>query len=473
MSIGRQIVILFLAITLLSLGLFTRYAYLTSLEREQALVRQSVLVQAELLATLLPDSQPERVREAIQRTGLATNSRVRVYSEEGSLQYDSWSGAPVVRIAEGAPVADPPRNAPTVSLKRVDLLEFSTRRVRPENPIPGEPETILTLFVTVPSTDGRFVQIERSLLDLEMMAHELKFRSLLSAMGGAVLVLCFGYAISRWISEPLDRLVEFAESVSRDRDTPELEEQGAPEIKRLSRSVKGMAERLETKERLLKQFVADASHELKTPLTSIRAVAEALTAGASTDPKLGPRFLKNLTKEVSRLEGLVESLLTLQRLESGLVLERSDFDLGELVEEVVGDTATAEVPPQGPRVNGDVSLVRQVLLNLLENARRATEDEERPSVHVSVRAVGVVEVRDNGKGIAAGDLERVFERFFRADTNRARSGGGNGLGLAICKAIVEAHGGRIWVVSEPGQGSSFYFSSGCAAICDTNRSEGA
>ena len=454
MSIGRRIVILFLGITLLCLGLFTRYAYVTSVEREHVLVRQSVLVQAELLATLLPEGRPERVWGAIQRTGLSTNSRVRIYSREGELQYDSWKRAPWVRVAGGVPIADTGGRAATASFERITELHAVTRRVKPENPLPGEPETILTLFVTVPSNDGRFVQIERSLLDLEMMAAELKFRSLIAALGGAVLVLFFGYLLSRWISQPLDQLVEYAESVSRDSETPNLEETGAPEIRRLTRSVQAMAERLETKETLLKQFVADASHELKTPLTSIRAVAEALAAGALTDPERGPRFVENLTVEVTRLERLVESLLTLQRLESGLVLNQSDFDLGELVEEVVGQET--EVPSSGPIVHGDASLIRQVLLNLLDNARRATEEEEHPSVRVSVSAEGVVEVTDNGRGIAPDDLEQIFERFYRADGGRARKDGGSGLGLAICRAILTAHDGRIWAKSEPHKGASFF-----------------
>lgn len=455
MSIGRRIVVLFLGITLLCLGLFTRYAYVTSMEREQTLVRQSVLVQAELLATLLPEGRPERVWGAIQRTGLSTNSRVRIYSRKGELQYDSWRRAPWVRVAGGVPIADTGRWAATASFERITELHIDTRRVKPENPLPGEPETILTLFVTVPSNDGRFVQIERSLLDLEMMAAELKFRSLIAALGGAVLVLFFGYLLSRWISQPLDQLVEYAETVSRDSETPILEETGAPEIRRLTRSVQAMAERLEAKETLLKQFVADASHELKTPLTSIRAVAEALAAGALTDPERGPRFVDNLTAEVSRLERLVESLLTLQRLESGLVLERSKFDLGELVEDVVGEDA--EVPSSGPVVDGDASLVRQVLLNLLDNARRATEGAEHSSVRVFVSPDGVVEVRDDGPGIAPEDQERIFDRFYRADGGRARRDGGSGLGLAICKAILQAHGGRIWVESESGRGARFFF----------------
>jgi two-component system phosphate regulon sensor histidine kinase PhoR len=223
-------------------------------------------------------------------------------------------------------------------------------------------------------------------------------------------------------------------------------------------------------ERVRQDFVANVSHEFKTPLTAIQGFAETLLAGAIDDPENNRRFLEIIRNHAIRLARLTNDLLKLARIEAGkMELEFSSVGLLELIEGCTETTLlkanrkeiTLEisVPPQLPPVRGDATLLRDVLQNLLDNAIQYTP----AGGHISVAATAgpreaVVTVADTGIGIPLADSERIFERFYRVDAARSREAGGTGLGLSIAKHIVEAHGGKLWVESTVGQGSKFSFS---------------
>jgi two-component system phosphate regulon sensor histidine kinase PhoR len=223
-------------------------------------------------------------------------------------------------------------------------------------------------------------------------------------------------------------------------------------------------------ERVRQDFVANVSHEFKTPLTAIQGFAETLLAGALDDPENNRRFLEIIRNHAMRLARLTNDLLKLARIEAGkMELEFSSVGLLELIEACTETTLlkanrkeiTLEitVPPQLPAVRGDAALLRDVLQNLLDNAIQYTP----PRGHISVAASAgkreaVITVTDTGIGIPLADSERIFERFYRVDAARSREAGGTGLGLSIAKHIVEAHGGKLWVESTVGQGSKFSFS---------------
>ncbi|HSJ54243.1 MAG TPA: ATP-binding protein, partial [Anaerolineae bacterium] len=223
--------------------------------------------------------------------------------------------------------------------------------------------------------------------------------------------------------------------------------------------------RLETVRR---DFISNISHELRTPLAGLRALVDTLSGGALEDPSAATRFLKRMDVEVDALTQMVEELLSLSRIESGQApLRLAPTPVDELVippmdrlrpqVERAGLQFTILLPPQMPEILADPERVRLALTNLVHNAVKFTPPGGR--IAVSVQQAGdevVFAVQDTGVGIPAGDLPRIFERFYKAD--RARSGGGTGLGLAIAKHIVQGHGGRIWAESVEGQGSTFYFS---------------
>ncbi len=228
-------------------------------------------------------------------------------------------------------------------------------------------------------------------------------------------------------------------------------------------------------ERVRQDFVANVSHEFKTPLTAIQGFAETLLSGALDDPTSNRRFLEIIRTHAVRLARLTNDLLKLARIEAGK-LEVEFFPVG-LIELIEGCAETTllkasrkqitleiEVPPGLPPVRGDAGLLRDVLQNLLDNAIQYTPEGGHIRVSADLRnREAVVTVTDTGIGIPTSDQERIFERFYRVDAARSREAGGTGLGLSIAKHIVEAHGGHLWVDSVIGEGSKFSFSIPIAA----------
>ncbi len=217
-------------------------------------------------------------------------------------------------------------------------------------------------------------------------------------------------------------------------------------------------------ERTRRDFVANASHELKTPAASIQAAAETIRTAASEDPSVVPRFAAQLEREAARLARIVSDLLDLSRLETG-----SDLDESVALEAVVRDESERFEDPateagvaldvaavRVPRVRGSGRDLALLVRNLVDNAIRYTRPGGRVEVGLGSRNGEVVlTVRDTGLGIPTRDVPRIFERFYRVDRARSRETGGTGLGLSIVKHVVENHGGTIDVSSELGQGTRF------------------
>jgi len=222
--------------------------------------------------------------------------------------------------------------------------------------------------------------------------------------------------------------------------------------------------RLETVRR---DFIANLSHELRTPVTSLKALTETLNEGAIDQPSVARDFVSKMNVEVDRLAQMVQEMGELSRIESGEApLKQSPVNIGDVAARVVkrlqaqadraGLQVRLDIASGLPSVSADEARIEQVLVNLMHNAIKFTPPGG--TVNIAAKADGdmlVVSVSDTGVGISADDLPRVFERFYKAD--RARAGGGTGLGLAIAKHVVEAHGGKIWVESVEGRGATFSF----------------
>ncbi len=223
-------------------------------------------------------------------------------------------------------------------------------------------------------------------------------------------------------------------------------------------------------ERVRRDFVANVSHEFKTPLTAIQGFAETLLGGAVDDPQNRGRFLEIILDHARRLARLTDDLLRLSQIEADrLELEIRPLRAEQLIENCLETSRmragekkislSVEIPGTLPEIAADRRRLAEVLQNLLDNAVQYTQ----PGGHIAVRAAAadrevILTVADTGIGIPAADQPRIFERFYRVDAARSREAGGTGLGLAIAKHLVEAQGGRIWVESEVGQGSQFHFS---------------
>jgi two-component system, OmpR family, sensor kinase len=234
------------------------------------------------------------------------------------------------------------------------------------------------------------------------------------------------------------------------------------EVGRVGSALNTMLDQIEASDTRLRRFIADASHELRTPLAAVRAYAELFGRGAAEHPEDLERSLSGITREAERMTLLVDDLLLLARLDEGRPLEREPVDLATVVREAVD--AARVVEPDRPiglsvapaTVTGDETRLRQVLDNLLANARAHTPAGTPVSVELrSADGRANLTVADGGPGLSEEQAARVFERFYRADSSRARASGGAGLGLSIVTAVVEAHGGSVEARETPGGGATF------------------
>ncbi len=222
-------------------------------------------------------------------------------------------------------------------------------------------------------------------------------------------------------------------------------------------------------QRIRAEFIDNISHELRTPLTTVSLLAETLALEADRLPARTAERISKIRVETDHLVQMVNELLDLSRIEGGsahLVLDEVDLprlaratvDRIALFAERQGVGLAIDAPPDIPAVRGDGERLGQALLNLVHNAVKFSPPGSQVTVHVSPdEAEVVVAVEDHGPGIPRAALPRVFERFYKVDRARVRSGGGTGLGLSIARHIVEGHGGRIWVRSVEGAGATFAF----------------
>ncbi len=295
-------------------------------------------------------------------------------------------------------------------------------------------------------------------------------------VGGMLLVALLGTFFVRRSLEPLRRVAATATRVSKlpldsgrvalaervdlaytDTRT-EVGQVGAAFNEMLDHVDDALNARHESEQRV-RQFVADASHELRTPLASIKGYAELTRRETEPVPGTVTHAMGRIESEATRMSSLVEDLLLLARLDAGRPLERTQVDLSMLVINAVSDAHAAsprhrwdlDLPPEPVEVAGDPARLHQIVANLLANAR--THTPEGSQVTTSVRPHGgsvAIAVHDNGPGVPKALQANVFERFARGDDARNRAGGSTGLGLSIVAAVAKAHGGRVGLVSSPG-----------------------
>ncbi len=279
-----------------------------------------------------------------------------------------------------------------------------------------------------------------------------------------------GYVLAGRNLRPVDTIIDEIEAITDGRSLHRrvVQVRNTAELARLSTTLNAMLIRLERNFLSLRRFTADASHELKTPLTVLRFGVERAITHPSATPEVMEALEETLV-EVNRMTEIVDSLLTLARVDEGrapLHLERTDFRelLGEIAEtaNLLGEQAAVDVAVSSPDspiiIPIDRGRVRQLLLNLLTNAIKYTPRGGKIDIACTQDAEEIViEVADTGMGIAAGDLPHIFDRFWRGDAVRSRPGErpGTGLGLAICRWVAEAHGGSITVRSRRGDGTTF------------------
>ncbi len=278
------------------------------------------------------------------------------------------------------------------------------------------------------------------------------------------------YVLSKYLTEPLQEMSQAAKRLASGDLTRRVLVKQGDEIGDLGEAFNDMADKIEKQEKMRRDFVADVSHELKTPLTNIQGFIEAMIDKKDKTPQDRERYLNILHLETMRLTRLVNELLDLSRLESGsLAVDKQVVEIREVIKNSIakikptleerGIKVTTEFPEHTINVLGNSDRLEQVITNLLDNANRFSPPEGKIRVRVVEHDQKVeVTVKDEGEGIPADDLPLIWERFYKVDKARSRDKGGTGLGLAIVKRIIESFGGEVKAASEFGQGTEIGFS---------------
>ena len=406
-----------------------------------------------------------------------------------------WAQAPRLATAPPAERPNPARPPSNFYVRGIDpgggiWMAVNDRDADPDLPADNDvgpvPVTIDSVdnpdvqwrAMTVRGTGGELTTVAIDLSDVRTTVRELTYAQF--GIGLAVLLVLgvAGYAVVHRSLRPLTEVEQTAAAIAAgqlDRRVPERDPR--TEVGRLSLALNGMLAQIQTamaaseasaaqargSEERMRRFITDASHELRTPLTTIRGFAELYRQGAASDVEM---LMSRIESESSRMGLLVEDLLLLARLDAQRPLERRRVDLLTLATDAVHDAESIAPErrirlevfdgPGTPEVLGDQARLRQVLGNLMANALQHTPDTAGVTVRVGTDGDrAVLEVCDEGPGMSADDAKRVFERFYRADSSRARASGGTGLGLSIVDSLVFAHGGTVSVKTAPGQGCTF------------------
>ena len=377
--------------------------------------------------------------------------RARIVSTDGTVVASSWG-------AELLPTPD------TASFKALEQT-FDHRRLPTTQftSIYGRRWLVLALPVY---RDGKVVAMLQTATEWfiqETLVHLL----MVAVAGSAILALVLGLVVSGRLSAAIVRPLERLAEITRLLAAGHLEartnlSRGRNEVMAVASSFDDMAAQLQATFVAQKRFVADASHELKTPLTAISGMVDLLEVGADRNGERRRIILETMSLEVTRMNRLVADLLTLSKAEQRMPCS-TPLDVAELAQELVDETRMLDqdheldTDLQGPLlVLADRENLHRVLRNLVDNALKYAGDGGPVRVATRSGPGGMIEIEvsDRGQGIAPEDLERVFERFYRTDRSRARVTGGSGLGLSIVRALVEGMGGTVHLESELGKGTT-------------------
>ena len=305
--------------------------------------------------------------------------------------------------------------------------------------------------------------------------HDLMLATVLLLFAGGI-AMSLGYFLSASLIERIESLNRVASKIAQGHLDTRVPERGRDEIAALGRAFNEMASKLEAAaqqqselDRLRRDLVAWIGHDLRTPLSSLRVIVEALADGVVEDTATVDRYLQTAKQQIRSLSLLLDNLVELAQIDvGGLRLQRRPNSLGDLISDTI-EACSALAERQGVALEGqaapdidpvlmDTQMIGRVLANLLDNAMRHTPTGGRVRLSASLAVEEVqVEVHDTGEGISDKDLPHIFERLYRGEESRNRSTGGSGLGLAIAQGIVEAHGGRIGAESTLGQGTRIWF----------------
>ena len=444
----------------------------TLFEQRSRTDRVSVEKLAVQLAPLLLSAQSDALQEQLSEAGGQLGGRLMILDRDGKVQFDTFSQL------IGSRQQLPEVLGILVEGRRVD---YGVHRLVGEaeeskdsgwfsffQPLNTDVTWVAYCTAALTGPEGTIGVLLFSSPVQEMMEslYALQDRMVFYFVVVAAVALFAALIFSRVITRPIATLTRGIQKMGKGDFSVRVPVKGSGELRRLSMTFNAMSEKLETLDQSRNQFVSNASHELKTPLATMKIMLESLIYQPEMDAALRTEFMQDINSEIDRLSLIINDLLTLVQMDTkNTKLNRVDLTL----DKIVSATAHRLAPMAEKRrqelviriqdpcpMYADESKLTQVVYNLMENAVKYTPQGGR--VAVTLRKSGrdaVLEVKDNGPGIPKGDQSHIFDRFYRVDKARSRETGGTGLGLSIVRQIVLLHGGEISVFSEEGQGSTF------------------
>ncbi|MBR6953435.1 MAG: HAMP domain-containing protein [Clostridia bacterium] len=463
-GIGAKVTLVFLLIIFVAFVITD--ARLTGFVRDylyEQRIRQDSLSLEKLAVTVAPlfeNGRSDALNGTLVSASGEMGGRLLVLDGDGKVQFDAFSKLMGSRL-----------QLPCV----VDVLEkgqsssYAIHRLSSTQAGAGDGDTrVAYCAVRVTGEDGRpwallYASPVAEMMDsLERVENQTRRIFLLTAAAAMIAAVL----LSRLITRPINGLTRTINRMGQGDLSVRAAERGHDELRTLAENVNTMAEQLQTLDQARNQFVSNASHELKTPLATMKILLENVLYQPEMPEEMRTEFLTDMDHELDRLSNVVSDLLTLTRIDSRRIeLKRERLNFTALTAETVrlltpqaqqrNQTIRTRLAPDVTLV-GDASKLGQIIYNLVENGLKYSQDGGMVRVELQVKGrSALLIVADNGVGIPKEDIDRIFERFYRVDKARSRDTGGTGLGLSIVRQLVQLHGGEISVKSEKGKGSVF------------------
>jgi two-component system OmpR family sensor kinase len=403
-------------------------------------------------AGLVGLDHPDQLFPALQRADAALNVRILILNPQGALLADSGAG----------------RDAPAPKLATIETRQAINL------PFFRDAQGKIWLYVLRPLDNGDYMVVAAprpKVYVLTVLRDEFAVPFVQAGGAALILALILAFWIAKWVAAPLQRMAHAARSLAASRSLVNSEPiplEGPTEVKQLGKAFNEMVHRVQAGQQSQRDFVANVSHELKTPLTSIQGFAQAILDGAVQDEQSLRQAVQVIYDESGRMHRMVVELLDLARLDSGIAeIERLPVNLNALLQAIyekfqpIAQQAEVTLHLQLdalPEVQGDGDRLSQVFTNLVDNAIKFTPPGGTVTLSSQVADDYVsLSVEDGGPGIPAGERERIFERFYQTDkSRRGDRTRGVGLGLAIAREIIQAHGGSISIHDPSASNSSVH-----------------
>jgi len=470
-SVRWTIVFTYLAIIVIAFGVI-----IVSVTRivEDYLVQQRVVEQqksvdniAIQVAPYLENADADYMLQMAIDHGQALGGRVLILNQDGVVQVDGFSELNGTKLRHSE-VVDVLRGSKDRAhgfhlIKHNDPEENRGGRFNRNN------DTWVVYYTSVITYNARrigAVLLSISIQDVMDKITEIRSRLIIYSFVVSTLVAFFSFIISGLITKPVTELTQAILYMSRGHFDKRVRVMGRNEIGQLAMAFNTMSEKLENLDRARNEFVSNASHELKTPLSSMKILIETIIHQDVFDQAMVREFLGDINSEIDRLTAIINDLLTLVRMDkTDVQIQKEEIHFGDLVSRTVQRLIPIArnrgieiemILRENVMILGDRLKLEQMISNLVDNGIKYTPEGGKVTVELFRKGRNVLlQVSDTGIGIPAEDIPHIFERFFRVDKARFRGSGGTGLGLSIVHRIVLLHGGDITVSSEEGKGSVF------------------